>query len=478
MLLGLVLSGLSWGCAQRQGAHALGFQPIWETTPSPEALAGGADSPQKPVVRGLIPDLWERLMGESEIAHDPFLNSSMEQPSPASATQIAETIQDDPSTARITPRPLSGNPFRLVDHEAAVREISAPERPPVISPISRDAVPSAEASPNPEQLDRLKQALNRDAKTERPLQPPHEGGEVLRIRVESLMKAARRDALRGEYPLALQRAITAEQLAARAGLFFGPDEDPPADLVRQLQDRLNLAPPVSEPIIVPSPPVPVMGVPSSLPVIEPARVPQPTRDVADSRVPFTALRGKEGHSLPYTTRAMQQATVVPQSATPVGPPPDDFNSASPLPPVTHHRSLKVDAKRVSANQGAAVTLEGQLNPPKGSVLPRVSRSIETQPELPPGISAVQSALPEPASVPRPAPLPPPTLVETPPPIPPQFWYAAPQSTPPTAPPKNVQWQDEPLTENAADLPWWTFPAIGGLGVALLVLLGLRRRRSA
>lgn len=174
---------------------------------------------------------------------------------------------------------------------------------------------------------------------------------------------------------------------------------------------------------------------------------------------------------------MQQAAVAPETLTEN--PPETLAVASVpeiVPGQRHPRSLKVDARRVNANQGAIVSVEGQLNPPPESILPQLPLAppaAEPISELPP----LEVAMTEPVALPLPSPppLPPPNSVATP--AEPQFLYAeTPTIPPPTDPVKNVQWKDAEPAETK-EAPWksWGFPLAGLVGGLLIGLLLWRRK---
>jgi LPXTG-motif cell wall-anchored protein len=174
---------------------------------------------------------------------------------------------------------------------------------------------------------------------------------------------------------------------------------------------------------------------------------------------------------------MREAAIAPETITP----PAEFEpEAASMDLVTsaqrHERSLKVDARRVNVNQGAMVTVEGQLNPPAASSLPQLEWAppAEEGPDRPP----FELAMIEPAheSAGTPPPLPPPNSKAQTEPEPLKFLYAE-NPGPPPEPVKNVQWEEAEAKGPADSTTWWTFPAMGVVGLLLIGLLFLKRKRA-
>jgi hypothetical protein len=466
---------------------------------------------------GLIPKLIGRGGSELDWSQDPFLALSNEAASQTtgnhsdlagdslasqdlSATQKAleddvrslalfedPPIQSNSSDPNSNP-PLEGNPFRLVDHQTPVADVSS-SNPSSRKPVATPNPPAASkpVANGESQLDRLKIALSQDAQTPSRSKPAADGAEVARQRVEAMMKNARRQIQLGEYVSALRWASAAEQLAGRSELFYGPDEDPPADLVRILQDRIDQqAEPVAPTAIAASEqpgPLPAAEEASQSAVF-PIDVPGEPVDTDQS---FAVAEFPDAFNEPttqsHTTRAMKEAVIAPETKAQ---PEETLNSLEPMPVITpgqtHPRSLKIDARRVNANQGAAVTLEGQLNPPVESKMPQLPLAppvMEEGQEIPPFAVAMIETRPLPSVTPPPLPPPSamPTRVEPSETLPTPFLYADAENAPAPQPVKNVQWDEADDTEAELGWAWWLFPAMGMAGLALLGALLLLRKRA-
>jgi hypothetical protein len=447
------------GCAQRPGEPP--FRRFWGIDPGP--LNGAAEQPAANST-GLIPKLLGND-GATEWSDDPFLAQSCEVPAAASNEPAAI-----PSIPEANTPPA--NLLQVVEHQKPVSDISSSED--IDGGTDSSAAPAGGSH-----LDRLKFALSRDAQTPLPSPSNAAASEVARQRVEALMKNARRQIQLGECASALRWALAAEQLAARSELFFGPHEDPPADLVRSLQDRLNV-PPVPLPAVISEQPGSLpeeSGAASEPPefrIILPEIVPAgsgPSSAVSPS-VSITPS------SQPYSTRAMQQAVIAPETLKPAAELENPLNRPTEINPSQRHaRSLKVDARRVSANHGAMVTVEGQLNPPVESRMPDLPLAppvLDDDAELPPlGVVMME---PAPISSTAPPPLPPPNAVEQSQPLPPPVLYAD-NNLPAPGPKRNVQWDEADRLESTKEQAWWIFPAMGLAGFAILGLLLLKRNRA-
>lgn len=477
---------LPLGCSGRPGGVA--FRRFWgfEQTASHDPAAG------------LLP----KMIGQTASAEcqDPFLNQdfgpatdgvqvaeltetrdTIDRPgaTPDSSNAALTLFENPPVHAPAMPPAKSdagdGNPFRLVQHETSVKEISSAEDTLPVDSTTDQGNPSPTPPNGAEQLLRLKTALNRDAKTQLAPKPRMEGAEVARQRVEAIMKNARRQMQLGEYTSALRWALAAEQLAQRSELFFGPEEDPPADLVRSLQDRLNVPPQDIQPVAkamteqtVPVPAIPPTSEPPALSIEFPAETAAETEPV-DPRTPPQELA-----AVPQSaTGAMREAVIAPETLTPQPVPqpidPPEFEQPEIAPEQRHARSLKVDARRVSANQGAMVTVEGQLNPPAESPLPELELAppaMEANVELPTVEVAINDLAAHDTTTPPP--LPPPSPVSQPQPEPqPTFLYAETDSAPAPKAVKNVDWDQVETVDETQQPAWWIFPLAGVLGGLLL-----------
>lgn len=480
------------GCSSRPGGVA--FRRFW----------GFEQTASKNHLGGLLPKMM--VSGSSPQSQDPFLDQDFQ--AIPNATQVAELTETptptdqqlasrSPSDAALTlfqdppvrSQPPSkpelpsddGNPFRLVQHESSVKDISSAEQTPnVDTPIANSKSPQ-KLPGDSAQLHRLKTALNQDAKTHLAPKPKMNGAEVARQRVEAIMKNARRQMQLGEYTSALRWAMAAEQLAQRSELFFGPDEDPPAGLVRSLQDRLNVPPQNIEPIakamteqtlsVPPNASTDPPALDIEFPSIEPT-------ENANTQTPPPELASAT-HS---ATGAMQEAVIAPETLTsqpvpePIDPP--EFPLPEIVPGQRHARSLKVDARRVNANQGATVSVEGQLNPPVESTLPKLELAppaIEANVELPTVEVAMTNLSPHETITPPP--LPPPSPMEEPQATSqPRFLYADQEPSPAPKAVKNVDWNEAEIIAESQPTGWWIFPLAGVLGGLLLGLVIFKQAR--
>ncbi len=486
------------GCTQ-QSAGRIAFRRFWGfDRPGANQIAG--QSKNHP--GGLMPMLLGQQSSEPDWTEDPFLKQNFSQPA---AGQVAiagrsaardvnansKAGEEQPNAVAVYETALAeqqtlekGNPFRLVEHESPVSEVSSAGDRNGDEAIAGSLPGTSSAKANgPSQLDRLKIALHQDTKTHLTPKPPQDSAELARQRVEAMMKNARRQIQLGEYVSALRWATAAEQLAGRSELFFRPEEDPPADLVRSLEDRLKVA--ANSPQASTAQAMADQAVP--LPAAEdfpqyPAKNAEPSAlQVAEASplvpVPEPPLSPS---SFQHSTRAMQKAVIAPETLTP----PEQRQTPATEPPLVADnqmpaRSLKVDAQRVNANQGAVVSVEGQLNAPREAPLPQelplAPPVMEDYPKLPP--YEVAMTAPAPVLAETPPPLPPPSaMVQAPPSVPPEFLYAE-NAAPPTKPVKNVQWSESKEEESSLGWGWWAFPVLGVLGMLGIGLLFLRRRRA-
>ncbi len=437
---------LPLGCAQRGGESA--FRRFWGFDHAPSHTLDSQHV--EPRFTNILPKFWGEHWTEN-----PFLKSA----EPISEQELAGTdgFSDagnsfDPAAVPPLPAVLEppDDPVRLAQHQTAVHDLS----PPAPSEPAIERVPTEPPEfQSPSQLERLKIAIRHDAKT--PLAPKDfDQTKTARRRVATMMQTARREMQVGEYEDALRWAIAAEQLAEGAELFFGPDEDLPGDLVRTLQDRLKLpyAPP-------PAPPLPTESTSTSDQNPQPPElsIEFPTEKqppAAELLAPVESGSESKAHA----TSAMKEAAVAPETLIPA--PPTEARIA---PGQRHRRTFKVDARRVSANQGATVTVEGQLNPPADPPLPDLPLAPPAAEEsaLPP----VELAMTDPSLMTTPAPpLPPPNSVETP-----RFLYAGSANLDsPPAPVKNVRWNEAPPP--APEELWfgWIFPVVTFAGILLFL----------
>ncbi len=394
----------------------------------------------------------------------------------------AQTLFDVPpipsnaSAEEQAQRMTEGNPFRLVQHQLPVSDVSSSDRRNATPPAANPQIVPRN-SPGPSQLDRLKIALSQDAKNSIPVRSQAEASEVSRQRVEAMMKTARRQIQQGEYASALKWATAAEDLARRAELFFGPEEDPPADLVRVLQDRLKVPPtgieypmPIVEPLVVQAHPVQ----PPAPPTLS---IEFPESDLSDTKAPWETLPPEEAQvlsSLPHSTHAMQQAVIAPETLSPAESPVIVPSPAQREPGELHSGLANAEPRRVGVNQGAAVSVEGPLDPPMEMPLPSVPLAPPAT-EIPP-LPPFEVAMSEPAiSAPIP-PLPPPTASAAPVESAAPFLYS--ESNPPAPGTlKNVDWEEADAALPPKDANRWILPASILGGIILAGFLLLKRKRG-
>ena len=96
-----------------------------------------------------------------------------------------------------------------------------------------------QADDNGDQLERLKAALNEDARRTTSENPAVTVSSDARARVESLLDRARRLFDVGQLTDAKQTAQMAQELGETARLDFSPEEERPIDLVHQIDDQLQ-----------------------------------------------------------------------------------------------------------------------------------------------------------------------------------------------------------------------------------------------
>lgn len=493
------------GCAQRPGGE-VAFRRFWGF----ERQGQDAASPGSPGhASGLFPKLLGQPSPEGNEPQDPFLaqefgaagesqqsaSTSAENDLHASAENASEsdkapgpsvqTLFDAPPIHSSDPAEgqassTEGNPFRLMEHQGEVADVSSADKklqPPVVIPQQNPSGPS--------QLDRLKNALSQDAQNPKPAMLPADNSEVNRQRMEAMMITARRQMQQGEYDTALKWARAADQLTRRTELFFGPDEESPADLVRILEDRLK-GPAAGLESAQQAPRMPIVQArpleTPSLPTLSiefPEEEPLPDYPKESFLPEVTA----GPTSLPHSTQAMKQAVIAPETVTrspevfgPVpAPAPSRLSS-----PGSQGGPPSGEPVWVGVNQGAAVSVDGPLDPPIEPPLPPV-------PLAPPAMEISQlppftMARNEPAKSSLKKPLPPlasPSATEA---------TSLPQANPPetlngeSAPPapttlKNVDWEEADEVESAKETKWWILPACVLAGLSFVCVMLLKRKRA-
>lgn len=482
------------GCTHQAGGD-LAFRRFWGFEPGTRNVAGKS-SPGNP--SGLIPKLLGHDPDGRDGSQDPFLaqnfgaNAATENALLAQSTKpstdaktsgtTAQTLFDAPpiQVGEFGDDPASateGNPFRLVQHQAPVNDVSSTEKRPPASSGNR-----SQSTHGPSQIDRLKIALSRDANTPAAVRPQGETSEVSRQRVDAMMKNARRQIQLGQYESALRWAIAAEELSRRSELFFGPEEDPPADLVRSLADRLQI-PPTSVKHPLPMPEMPIVEAhPQPTPSAPTLSIEFPEADPSAQPNPFENLSPEvvEGpSSLPHSTQAMQQAVIAPETLTQ---PPEEFGptvgSFDPASTGSEAGSPMGESARVGVNQGAVVSVEGPLEAPREAPLPPVPLAPPAmeRAELPPfEVARSEPAKPTikmpllPTTTPTPQ-----TLAPTQPTAPTGFLYAENNPPAPTTL-KNVDWDETDEAESGKQREWWMLPACFLAGVLVAGVLLLKRK---
>lgn len=421
-------------------------------------------------------------------------------------------------TAEVDDGAGEGNPFLLVEESQAVTEVSSDPSDPAnnltATPTPGNPNVPGQIAPPPastrtdSQLDRLKNALSQDARRTQQTPPAVLKPDVVRSRIERMMQQSREQIAAEQYAAALRTAKAAQQLAELTSVFFGPDDDNPADLVSKLVERVKTLPAAvatTPPIVAPGPgavatpaePLAVADNPfASIPpeVLNPA-LPQigSTPAVGKPETPATPAIVSTDDPKPdwQNQQPVPLAPPATQQADPVvaGPDPDAAdNSSNPEQRVaaSELQNGSLDRpesfpRRVSANHAASVAMQ-----------PSQARTVQRPPveNLPP----IQVAMTEPA--PRPsapvAPLPRPSDVSAtiatgtpetvPDPVPAaealQTLY--PQAAETVQPEQipNVQWQasDDAITP-IGRIPRWLIPAGIGVGLFVVIALTFIRRRD-
>jgi hypothetical protein len=203
----------------------------------------------------------------------------------------------------------------------------------------------------------------------------------------------------------------------------------------------------------------------------------PEPEVPKGQNPF------EGPSSLAHSTAMKQAVVAPESLTQsTEDPGQGQGSSEPASGGSVAAAPNGNDVRVGVNQGAAVAVEGPLDPPRESPMPSV-------PLAPPAIDASQLppfelAMSEPGPASPAAeiePLPPPEAPSSAPKAPAQgdkmgFVYA--ENDPPAPGTlKNVDWENTDEVQATKKQEWWMLPACFLAGVLVAGVLFLKRKRS-
>lgn len=206
-----------------------------------------------------------------DCSKDPFLDmqltpSMQANPTESSTVATAPTPSDSPDESAVVqtlfqqppvPPNETENPqmVQLAQHQPEVGEISSAEKSlPIVTPGEPNSSKNR-LKPLDSSLDELKDALQQDAKTRASEKPPASDPVVIRQRIDKMMQIANSEAARGEYAIALRMAMAAQQLVDTSGVFFGPEEQKPADMVANLRARMKRRRQPVPQKLVPLPPV-------------------------------------------------------------------------------------------------------------------------------------------------------------------------------------------------------------------------------
>ncbi len=166
---------------------------------------------------------------------------------------VVQTLFQQPP---VEPNELGAKPtVQLAQHQPEVGEISSTEKSlPIVTPGEPNSSKNG-VKPHESSLDELKDALQQDAKTRSLEKPPASDPALIRQRIDKMMQIANSEAARGEYAIALRMAMAAQQLVDTSGVFFGPEEQKPADTVANLRARMKRRQQAVPKKLVPLPPV-------------------------------------------------------------------------------------------------------------------------------------------------------------------------------------------------------------------------------
>jgi hypothetical protein len=239
---------------------------------------------------------------------------------------------------------------------------------------------------------------------------------------------------------------------------------------------------------MPEVPVVIQANPQTTPGTPTLSIEFPEGEAPLGNNPFENLTPESGEgpsSLPHSTQAMKQAVIAPetltQSVEEFGPAP---GSPDPASVGTHAGPTGGEPVRVGVNQGAAVSVEGPLDPPIQAPLlpvPLAPPAMEI-PQLPPFAVAMNEPI---QSQPRTEvpPLPPPSapsstaLTTAPEAAPSSGFLGSENERPAPTTLKNVDWEETDKVEPAKKQDWWMLPACFLAGVAVAGALLLKRRRA-
>ncbi len=290
---------------------------------------------------------------------NPTESSTVSAVSDASQEPVVQTLFQEPP---VESRPSTdSSAVQLAQHQQNVGEISSTENKlPLITP----GQPNSSKTPTSGQessLAELKNALQEDAKTRTIEKPPATDPALIRKRIDKMMQIANHESTRGEYAIALRMAMAAQQLVDTSGVFFGPEEQKPADLVANLRDRIKRRQQVGQakPIITQANPSDLVPTPTEL---EPGTDNEwkPVDDVAsttETPAPADASPFPQEIAEPM----LEVVETEPGSEDPFLAPPTDPQIASRELTPGLLKDVPV-TQRVQANQGSIIELETANTP--------------------------------------------------------------------------------------------------------------------
>ncbi|WP_166830751.1 hypothetical protein [Thalassoroseus pseudoceratinae] len=316
-----------------------------------------------------------------DCSKDPFLDMQIEpsmqaNPTDSHAVTTASNSAESLETADPVVQTLFENPpveptdsesqsaVQLAQHQQEVGEISSTENTlPVVTPgepnSSKKILERQESS-----LADLKNALQEDARSRMAEKPPASDPALIRKRIDKMMQIANTEAVRGEYAIALRMAMAAQQLVDTSGVFFGPEEQKPADMVANLRARMEKRQQTTQ--------IAQTETPADKPILSEA-VPTPPGE-SESELEYTWKPATEPVS-PVTPTSENDAPSptdgfpqpLPQVVeTEPEPMPKDPFQTPPTAPQIASRELTpgllaepLAAQRVQANQGSAIEVEAE-----------------------------------------------------------------------------------------------------------------------
>lgn len=470
-------------------------------------------------------------------SEDPFLARALASLEPAAEetkTADASDARDDASTEEITAaEPASPNVRDWMAEllaESDDRESAETAEPPAESTGMDTASTGEDAAAEPEPT------ADETATVAETSSEPKKALESSRDQIARLMAAARAHRRQNRPRDAYRSARAAEALAAAEGITFGPDDDPPAALVRAMREALvnGETAPRCEDVAAAgtAEETPTATADAALPTVDPTAFDPPAATdtpaaprAASSGVPAMTVSAKnavssknlivEADRLPsrFEQDRRPRAVLRPNHGPAVEGVvtlPEQTVSAKPASPAAADALV-----RVGGSAGVVVEIEGPheatpipsglaLDQPNPEALATTSQPVPSPQDLPAPAtpappmlaSAATASAPTPAVVVAPpmavssaeaasAAVPPMAVQPVSAPVaavPPMMVPPAPSAdgpAPPSRSLRNIQWDEAPPTQpETAGLPtWWPLAAGGGM-MALSALIWWRGRRRA